>query len=104
MNIKALDVIIAYGDIRNSFSIYTPNITINLPELINQSFLPSSLLPIKLYMGEEYNAKAIEGRLDADINLVREEIRKKVNEMTQSKDVLSILEDAIQTAKDWFGN
>jgi hypothetical protein len=102
--IKALDVKIKYGDIEDSLTIYTENIETSLTELMNQSYLPSSTFPVKLYMGQEYVTKTVKGMTPGYLSKIREELKNKVGTMTDSKIVMNQLCDAIETAQEWFGN
>ena len=102
--IKALDITIKYGDIEEVFTIYTKKLEVNLLELVHQSYLPSSSLPIKLFMGSEYITDTVEGKLRGTTYGIRQELKDKVSSMTQSREVLSLLDEAIETAAQWFGN
>ncbi|MFM6400170.1 MAG: hypothetical protein ACKPFF_26130 [Planktothrix sp.] len=102
--IKALDITIKYGDIEEVFTIYTKKLEVNLLELVHQSYLPSSSLPIKVFMGSEYITDTVEGKLRGTIYGIRQELKDKVSSMTQSREVLSLLDEAIETAAQWFGN
>lgn len=101
---KALDVTIRYGDQESKFSIYTDDIRINLLEIVHQSYLPSSGLLIKVFIGNEYIPKSVGGMLRAGIDTVRDELREQVRSMTSSPMVVSSLEQGITTAQEWFGN
>lgn len=102
--IKALDITIRYGDIEEVFTIYTKKLEVNLLELVHQSYLPSSSLPIKVFMDSEYITDTVDGKLRGTTYGIRQELRNIVSSMTQSKDVLSLLDEAIETAQQWFGN
>lgn len=102
--IKALDVRIKYGDIEDTLTIYTEKVEVSLTELVHQCYLPSSTLPVKLYMGQEYVTKTVKGMTPGYLNDVREELKNRVGIMTDSKIVMEQLYAAIETAQEWFGN
>lgn len=102
--IKALDVKIKYGDIEDVLTVYTESIEVSLTELVHQCYLPSSTLPVKLYMGQEYITKSVKGMTPSYLSNIRTELKNKVSTMTDSQIIMDQLCDAIETAQEWFGN
>lgn len=102
--IKALDVKIKYGDIEDTLTLYTESIETSLTELMNQCYLPSSTLPVKLFMGQEYVTKTVKGMTPGYLSDIRTELKSKVSLMTDSQIVMNQLCQAIETAQEWFGN
>ena len=102
--IKALDVRIKYGDIEDTLTLYTESIETSLTELVHQCYLPSSTLPVKLYMGQEYVTKTVKGMTPGYLSEIREELKNRVSTMTDSQIVMEQLCSAIDTAQEWFGN
>jgi hypothetical protein len=102
--IKALDVKIKYGDIEDTLTLYTEKVEVSLTELVHQCYLPSSTLPVKLFMGQEYVTKTVKGMTPGYLHDIREELKSKVSTMTDSHIVMEQLCNAIETAQEWFGN
>lgn len=102
--IKALDVKIKYGDIEDVLTVYTESIEVSLTELVYQCYLPSSTLPVKLYMGQEYVTKSVKGMTPGYLSDIREELKSRVSTITDSQIVIKQLCTAIETAQEWFGN
>lgn len=103
--IKLLNIQVKYKDQEKVFTIYTDNINISLIELLHQSFLPSSSMPIKVYMGEEYVGEVIsQGMIPGNLSNIREELRSKTRELSNEQAVIDQIDDAINTAIEWFGD
>lgn len=102
---KALDIVMKYRGKEEKLSIYTNKINISLIEMVNQSVLPSSSLPVKFYIGTEYIYKEEVDIYTETVIELRRLIREKVVVISNgNREVLELLDIGFNTAEQWFGN